>query len=129
MGREVMAKGEGDAKLNFPDDETEVQKKRKSSEYIGVTFHKKGFRWGAFRWSREECRTLHNGNYDNEEEAAYASDTLARKLMANGEENIKLNFPDDNTEVHKKRKSSTYIGVSFHKQASKWGVIRWSKKE
>ena len=42
---------------------------------------------------------LYNGSYDNEETAARASDTLARKLMANGEQAHKLNFPDDDTDV------------------------------
>merc|ERR1712098_1014717 len=35
----------------------------------------------------------------NEETAARASDALAIKLMANGEQNHKLNFPDEDTEV------------------------------
>jgi hypothetical protein len=38
--------------------------------------------------------------FKDEETAAHATDTLARKLMANGEKNHKLNFPDDNTEVY-----------------------------
>ena len=42
---------------------------------------------------------LRNGCYDNEDTAARASDTLARKLMANGEQGHKLNFPDDDTDV------------------------------
>ena len=42
---------------------------------------------------------LYNGYYDNEERAARASDTLARKLNANGEQGHKLNFPDNETEV------------------------------
>ena len=41
----------------------------------------------------------YNGRYDNEETAAHASDTLARKLMSNGEQGHKLNFPDDDTKV------------------------------
>ena len=43
---------------------------------------------------------IHNGcSYSTEEEAAHASDTLARKLIANGEQGHKLNFSDDDTEV------------------------------
>ena len=40
-----------------------------------------------------------NGRYESEETAAHASDTLARKLMTNGEQGHKLNFPNDDTEV------------------------------
>ena len=43
---------------------------------------------------------LCNGTYENEETAANASDTLARKLMKTGEQNHKLNFPEDETEVY-----------------------------
>ena len=43
---------------------------------------------------------LFNGYYDDEETAARASDTLARKLMKSGEQNHKLNFPEDDTEVY-----------------------------
>merc|ERR1712098_46123 len=46
------------------------------------------------RWSKNEYKMVHNGCYDDEETAAHASDTLARKLMENGELNHKLNFPD-----------------------------------
>ena len=42
---------------------------------------------------------IHYGTYDNEETAARASDTLARKLLTNGEQAHKLNFPDDDTDV------------------------------
>ena len=47
---------------------------------------------------------VYNGTiYKDEETAARASDTLARKLMANGEQNHRLNFPDNNTEVYPKK--------------------------
>jgi hypothetical protein len=36
----------------------------------------------------------------DEETAAHASDTLARKLTENGEKGHRLNFPDDYTEVY-----------------------------
>merc|ERR1712098_864231 len=65
----------------------------------------------------------------NEERAAHASDTLARKLMKNGEKDHKLNFPNDHCEVYPERKNSTseYFGVSLHKNKSKWCASRWSK--
>merc|ERR1712098_617376 len=71
-----------------------------------------------------------NGTYKDEEAAAHASDTLARKLMANGEHHHRLNFPDDNTEVIPERtKSSKFIGVSYKKSNRKWYVSRKSKIE
>ena len=42
---------------------------------------------------------VHNGTYENEETAAHASDTLARKLLEHGEQGHQLNFPNDETEV------------------------------
>merc|ERR1712058_91254 len=68
------------------------------------------------------------GCYDNEETTAHASDTLARKLMRSGEQYHKLNFRDDETEVHSiKQFTSKYIGVS--KKGSKWRAARFSKIE
>jgi len=96
-----MANGEQNHKLNFPDDDTEVfpVKKNYSSKYIGVRKECNSAKWGAQRHSKLEKKTLYNGNYENEETAAHASDTLARKLMANGEQAHILNFPDNDTEV------------------------------
>jgi hypothetical protein len=45
---------------------------------------------------------IFNGNFLNEKSAARASDTLARKLIANGEIGHKLNFPDEDFEVYPK---------------------------
>ena len=55
----------------------------------------KNSKWHAKRWSKNEEKNFSNGSYDNKETAAHASDTLARKLIANGEKGHKLNFPDD----------------------------------
>ena len=54
----------------------------------------------AQRRSKKEKKILTNGYYKDEETAARASDTLARELMANGEQNHKLNFLGDSTEVY-----------------------------
>ena len=54
---------------------------------------------------------IQSGTYKNEETAARASDTLARELMANGEQGHKLNFPDDDTEVHSEEVTSV-VGKS-----------------
>merc|ERR1712098_345056 len=123
--------GEQNLKLNFPDDDTKVypEEKKTSSKFIGVSFNRTKSKWKAQR--RSNNKTLFNGHYDDEETAARASDTLARKLIKSGEQNHKLNFPDDDTEVYpeEKKTSSNFIGVSFNKKESKWGAQRWSKSE
>merc|ERR1712096_262159 len=73
-------------------------------------------------------KMVYYGCYDNEEIAAHASDTLARELMENGEQDHKLNLPDDYIEVHpEKTFTSEYIGACSRN--SKWRVARWSKNE
>merc|ERR1712098_38670 len=91
LARKLMKNGEQTLKLNFPEDDTEVyqEKKKTSSKFIGVikSFNKKESNWRAERWSKSENKTLFNGHHDDEETAAHASDTLARKLMKSGEQN------------------------------------------
>merc|ERR1712098_528633 len=72
-----------------------------------------------------------NEQYKDEETAAHASDTSARKLIANGEKGHKLNFPDKHTEVQPEevKFSFNYIGISYNKRDSIWRAERWSKKE
>merc|ERR1712058_217688 len=72
-------------------------------------------------------KDVYNGYYDDEETAAHASDTLARNLMNTGEQNHRLNFPDDHIEVHPKQFTSKFIGVSYYEKKSKWYAQRWSK--
>ena len=60
-------------------------------------------KWRAHRHSKHEKTVLYNGSYDNEKRAARASDTLARKLIINGEKGHKLNFPNDETEVFQEK--------------------------
>jgi len=133
LARKLMENGEQDHTLNFPDDETEVhaEEKTPTSKYIGVTYSKRDAMWYVIRWSKNEKKGVHYGCYDNEETAAHASDTLARKLMENGEQVLKLNFPDDHIEVHAEEKiqTSEHIGVVYNKILSKWRVHRWSKNE
>ena len=73
--------------------------RKKNSKYFGVSYNKLAELWLVQRWSKSEVRVVYNGYYKNEETAAHASDTLARKLMDNGKQNPKLNFPEDHTEV------------------------------
>merc|ERR1712000_19465 len=99
-----MQNGEQNLKLNFPYDYTEVfaEEKKRTSKYFGVTSKYGIMKWYAQRHSKKENKMIFNGSYDNEETAAHASDTLARKLMSNGNRNLRLNFPDDDTEVWSK---------------------------
>merc|ERR1712098_339177 len=102
---------------------------KNSSDFNGVTYNKQDLTWSAQRWSKKENKTLNNGSYKDEESAAHASDTLAKKLIANGEKGHKLNFFDDGTEVHAQEKSCKYIGVSYNKQRKTWLAWSWSKHE
>merc|ERR1712034_73787 len=111
LARKLMKNGEQVRNLNFPDDDTEVHK-RNSSEYIGVSYFKKDTKWRAQRHSKlNENKMISNGHYDTEEAAARASYTLARRLMKNGEQGHKLNFPDDETEKENKRKRSNDLEI------------------
>merc|ERR1712058_131430 len=85
--------------------------------------------WRVSRCSKHEKKAFYNGSFDDEKTAARASDTLARKLMENGEQGHKLNFPDNHFEVHPEEKiqTSEYIGLTY--KNSKWCVRRWSKNE
>merc|ERR1712098_369116 len=129
LARKLMENGEQGHKLNFPDDHTEVhaEEKIQTSEYIGV--FARYSKWDVKRWSRNKMKNVYYGSYDNEETAALASDTLARKLMKNGEQGHKLNFLGNHFEVHyeEKTKTSEYIGVRYNN--SKWCVERRSKNE
>merc|ERR1712098_853792 len=102
LARKLMANGELNHKLNFPNDETEVslERKTKSSQYIGVSYDVNSSKWRANMRSKHMKKHVYNGSYESEVTAAHASDTLARKLMANGEQNHILNFPNDHAEVH-----------------------------
>jgi len=108
LARKLIANGEKGHKLNFPDDDTEVypEKHKFSSNYIGVSYNKINARWQVQRWSKNENHKMfYNGSYKEEETAANASDSLARKLIANGEKGHNLNFPDDGTEVYSEKET------------------------
>jgi len=123
LAKQLMKNGKQKLKLNFPDDDT--------SKFVGVSYCEKKSKWRAQRWSKNENKVVANGIYDDEETAAHATDTLARKLMENGEQNHKLNFPDDHTEMRRKERkiASKFMGVAYDKNKSKWCVRRWSKNE
>ena len=79
------------------------------SKYIGICYSTGRSTWGVRRWSAYQNKLFYNGCYDDEETAAHASDTLARKLMENGEQKLKLNFPDDYTEVYADEVTANYF--------------------
>jgi len=109
-----------------------------TSQYIGVHLSREEVavaRWHAYRRSKNDKTMIYNGTYKSEEAAARASDSLAKRLMENGEVNHKLNFAED-SEVKadlmiksSEKKSSEYVGVAYLKKKSTWCVSRWSKKE
>merc|ERR1712034_17083 len=134
LARKLMENGEYGHKLNFPDDLTEIyaEEKKISSKFIGVTFNEKESKWVVQRWTKNEKKIFSNGSYHDEETAARASDTLARKLMENGEQGHKLNFPDEVTKIYPekyKETSSKFIGVSYSANMQKWKAQRWSRHE
>merc|ERR1712098_699669 len=108
-----------------------AKKKEPSSQFIGVSYDINTTKWRVQRHSKLTKKTIYNGSYENEETAARASDTLARKLMANGEQVHKLNFPDDDTDVfpEEKKSSSKFIGVKKVSNSAKWQSQRYSKLE
>merc|ERR1712098_519141 len=122
------ANGEKDHKVNFPDDDTEIYPQQKPN-YFGVSCQKMNSRWVAYRRSKTEKKTVYNGTYKDEETAAHASHTLARKLIVNGEKDHKLNFPDDATEVNPETEKENYFGVSYDKSKARWQAYRRSKNE
>merc|ERR1712098_244462 len=101
LARKLMKNGEYGHQLNFYHDETEVvvEKRKKMSRCLGVTWDKKQSKWRVERWSKIEKKMIYKGRFNAHEEtkAVHASDTLARELMKNGENGHHLNFPDDKT--------------------------------
>jgi len=134
LARKLIANGEKGHELNFPDSDIEVHPERKrtiTSKYLGVSYNKKIGMWAAHRNSKIEKSPICNGYYCEEERAAHASDTLARKLMKNGEKDHKLNFPADETDIiyPKRKRTSKYFGISYNKVIGLWTAQRWSKNE
>merc|ERR1712098_438696 len=120
LARKLITNGEKGHKINFPDDDIGVFSKKKTN-YIGVGYNKRGKKWRAQRYSKNEHKQIFNGCYKDEETAAHASDTLARKLIATGDKGHKLNFPDDTENQTNKRKrpkdfqTSQSYGISLDK--------------
>jgi hypothetical protein len=129
LARKLIANEEKGHMLNFPDNDIKVYPE-KTSNYIGVIYIAKIEKWRAQRHSKTHMqkKVVYNGSYKDEVTAAHASDTLAKKLLKNGEKGHKLNFTDDDTEVYPE-KNSIYIGVTYHKQNERWVAKRHNKTE
>jgi hypothetical protein len=127
LARQLIKNGEKGHKLNFPDEQIEVYAEMKTSKYIGVSCNKRRY---SQRRSRNKNKKVYVGTYKDEGNVAHASDDLARKSMANSNNNLELNFQNDSTEVHpEETKTSKYFGVSKNKKDERWHAQRRSKKE
>ena len=68
--------------------------KQRSSQYRGVTKHKRSGRWEAHIWVKETGKQMYLGGYEKEEHAAEAYDVAAMKCKGTkGARKVKLNFP------------------------------------
>ncbi|MEW5316903.1 MAG: hypothetical protein WDW38_008244 [Sanguina aurantia] len=70
--------------------ETEETGRRRSSQYRGVTKHRRSGRWEAHIWVKEIGRQVYLGGYEGEEHAAEAYDVAALKCKGI---KVKTNFP------------------------------------
>ncbi|KAG1664307.1 hypothetical protein FOA52_005705 [Chlamydomonas sp. UWO 241] len=134
----VQAHGPG-AKRNFPGEaiselpETvgeKKKKKRSSSRFIGVSWHKSRSAWRVGLTDPNTKRLRHIGSFASKEEAARAYDCAAVQVHGPG---AKRNFPGEAIselpetvgELWKERSSSRYEGVWWNKATSSWGVKLW----
>ena len=68
--------------------------KPRSSQYRGVTKHKRSGRWEAHIWVKETGKQVYLGGYEKEEHAAEAYDVAAMKCKGGkAGRKVKLNFP------------------------------------
>ncbi|KAG1659101.1 hypothetical protein FOA52_013747 [Chlamydomonas sp. UWO 241] len=97
----VKMHGPGYTERNFPGElisERPVSlgdewRERKTSDYIGVSWHKDASAWHARLWDPHTKRTQHIGYYDSEEDAARAYDCALVELRGPGF--TKRNFPNE----------------------------------
>ena len=69
--------------------------KLRSSQFRGVTKHKRSGRWEAHIWVKETGKQMYLGGYDREEHAAEAYDVAAMKCKGGiTGRKVKLNFPE-----------------------------------
>jgi hypothetical protein len=127
----VQARGPG-AERNFPGETISelpatVGVQRKSSRFIGVSWDKRS---SSFRVELKDSQTKHRrqiGRYASEEDAARAYDCAAVQAIGPGAER---NFPDEiitelpvsRGDEQRSRRTSNYVGVSWHKASSSFIV-------
>ncbi|KAG1655817.1 hypothetical protein FOA52_008380 [Chlamydomonas sp. UWO 241] len=137
-GAAVQAHGPG-AKRNFPSEtvsEPPVSKapeRKQSSRYLGVRKHKSKSSWDVKLWDPQAKRERHIGCYASEEDAARAYDCAAVQVHGPG---AKRNFPGEATSElpasrgeERKKRSSSYVGVAWHKGSSLWVGRLWDPQD
>ncbi|KAG1656046.1 hypothetical protein FOA52_004464 [Chlamydomonas sp. UWO 241] len=100
------------------------------SSFRGVSFNKVRSTWEVRLKDPETKRKKYIGSYASDENAARAYDCAAVKMHGS---DATLNFPGELINAApvslgdecKQRKTSSFIGVSFHKTSSAWRVQLW----
>lgn len=137
-----------DVKLNFPEKINEygiglkefakwfMVPRKKSSQYIGVSFLKDTNRWVCYIFHNKKMLTL--GFYKNEIEAAEIRDKITLLLYPNRPlnfpENYKNYLKEDLKDLYKKCltryiPASKEPGVSFNNRVKKWMLRFWIDKK
>ncbi|KAG1659229.1 hypothetical protein FOA52_008998 [Chlamydomonas sp. UWO 241] len=126
-----------DTKRNFPNELVtappvstgERRRERKTSKYLGVSYHKGASAWRADLWDPQLQRRERIGSFASEEEAARAYDYTALQIQG---PNAKRNFAELITEppvsmgdLRRERKTSMYLGVSWFASKASWVAELW----
>ncbi|GIM08810.1 hypothetical protein Vretimale_12752, partial [Volvox reticuliferus] len=83
----TAAEGDGEYEAG---EEVEAADKRRSSQYRGVTKHRRSGRWEAHIWVKDIGRQVYLGGYEDEDHAAEAYDVAA--LKCKGIKGVRTNF-------------------------------------
>merc|ERR1712034_9770 len=128
----IKARNRVHKKMGIPEPNPELceisnqQKNEKTSQYKGVYWHRETRKW-CVRLYRKGQNQKYGGVFDDELNAAKRVNQLCEKL------GIPVQNPEVSTmtdqEPHKKRKTSQYKGVYWHRENKKWYVQLCSKKE
>jgi hypothetical protein len=127
-----------DTKRNFPNELVteppvstgERRRERKTSKYLGVSYHKGASAWRADLWDPQLQRRERIGSFASEEEAAKAYDYTALQIQG---PHAKRNFPDELIteppvsmgDLRRERKTSRYLGVSWFESKAAWVAELW----
>ncbi|KAG1659226.1 hypothetical protein FOA52_008995 [Chlamydomonas sp. UWO 241] len=124
--RNFMAEVVGELPLTL----SAEQQHRKTSNFLGVSWLDSKGLWRVRIRDPTLKRLAHIGYYATEEEAARAYDWAALNMQGH---DAKRNFPHElvtappvsTGERRRERKTSKYLGVSYHKGASAWRADLW----